>query len=151
MLPAQNVPARVSPPCPIPVASSRLSTALRAFSPWGLFNSTCSFPVPVLVQLPLLFLRCLPIPHPVLSHLPFPLPIFPSLPCPDSFLTALRVLLLLLTPAIIIDIAIARTALSTMQHSGIRSVLIHIMLVDYLIPIQLSNCQEVAWFVLLAA
>ena len=40
---------------------------------------------------------------------------------------------------------------STARRSGIRPVLIIIMLVDYVIPIQCSNGQAVAWLVLLAA
>jgi len=71
-----------------------------------------------------------------------------SLPFPSPFLTALRVLL---TLAIVIVIVIARTAPSTARRSGIRPVLIIIILIDYLIPIQWSNGQEVTWFVLLAA
>jgi len=70
------------------------------------------------------------------------------LPFPGPVLTALRVLL---TLAIVIVIAIARTAPSTAQPSGIGPVLIIIIFVDYLIPIQWSNGQEVAWLVLPAA
>jgi hypothetical protein len=44
-----------------------------------------------------------------------------------------------------------RTAPSTAWHSGIRPVVIIIIHVDYLIPIQLFNSQEVAWLVLPAA
>jgi polyferredoxin len=46
-------------------------------------------------------------------------------------------------------IAIARTAPSTTRRSRICPVLIINILVDYLIPIQWSNSQKVAWFVLL--
>jgi len=53
-----------------------------------------------------------------------------------------------LTLAVVIAIAITRTAPSTAQHSGIRPVLIIIILVNYLIPIPWSNGQEVAWPVL---
>jgi hypothetical protein len=95
-----------------------------------LFNNT--FPFTVSLPLPL----------------PFPLPVLCSLPFPSLFLTSLRVLL---TLAIVNVIAIARTAPSTARRSGIRPVLIIIILVDYLIPIQWSNGQEVAWLVLLAA
>jgi hypothetical protein len=105
-------------------------------SSWGLFNN--SFPFPD--SLPLLSLCCLP--------LPFPLPILCTLPFPSSFLTALCVLL---TLAVVIVIAITRTAPSTARPSGIRSVLIIIILINYLIPIQWSNSQEIAWLVLLAA
>jgi len=47
--------------------------------------------------------------------------------------------------------AIARTAPSTAWPSGIHPGLIIIILVNYLIPIQWSNSQEVAWLVLPAA
>jgi hypothetical protein len=40
---------------------------------------------------------------------------------------------------------------STAQRSGIRQLLIILILDDYLIPLQWSNNQEVGWFVLLAA
>ena len=99
-------------------------------SPWGLFNNT--FPFTVSLPLPLLF----------------PLPVLCSLLFPGLFLTALRVLL---TLAIVIVIAIARTAPSTARCSGIRLVLIIMIFVNYLIPIQWSNSQEVAWLVPLAA
>jgi len=101
------------------------------------FNNTFRFTV----SLPL----PLPFPLPILSRLPFPLPIVCSLPIPGPFLTALRVLL---TLAVVIVIAIARTAPSTTRRTGICPVVIIIILVDYFIPIQWSNCQEVAWFVL---
>jgi hypothetical protein len=52
---------------------------------------------------------------------------------------------------VVIVIAIARTAPSTAWPSGIRPVLIIIILVDYPIPIQSSNSQEVAWLVVPAA
>jgi hypothetical protein len=93
-------------------------------------NNTC----PLAISLPL--------------PLPFSLPIHCSHPFPSPFLTPLC---FFLTLAIVIVIAIARTDLSTAQHSGIRPVLINIILVDYLIPIQWSNSQEVAWLVLTAA
>jgi len=96
-------------------------------SPCGLCNNT----FPFTVSLPL--------------ALPFPLPVLCSLPFPGPFLTALRVLL---TLAIVIVIAIDRTAPSTARPSGIRPVLIIIILVDYVIPIPWSNGQEVAWLVL---
>jgi len=84
---------------------------------------------------------------PFTVSLPLPLPVPCSLPFPGPCLTALRVLS---TLAIVIVIAIARTAPSTAQCSGIRPVLIIIILIDYLIPIQWSNGQEVTWLVLLA-
>jgi hypothetical protein len=80
--------------------------------------------------------------------LPVPLPVLCSLPFPGPFLTALHVLLNL---AIVIGIAIASTAPSTARRTGIRPVCIIIIIVDYLIPIQLSNGQEVAWLVLPAS
>jgi hypothetical protein len=57
----------------------------------------------------------------------------------------------LLTLAFVILIAIIETAPSTAQNSGIHPVVIIILLVDYLIPIELSNAQEVACLVLPAA
>jgi len=99
-----------------------------------LFNNTCPFTISLLLP----FLCCLP--------LPFPHPILCTLPFPGFFLTALRVLL---TLGVIIVIAIARTAPSAARPSGIRAVLIIIIiLIDDLIPIQWSNTQEVAWLVL---
>jgi hypothetical protein len=62
-------------------------------------------------------------------------------------LTALQVLL---TLAIVIVIAIARTASSTARLSVIFPVLIIIILVDFVIPIHWFTGQEVAWLVLLA-
>jgi hypothetical protein len=108
-------------------------------SPWGLFNNTSPFTVSL--PLPLAF------PLPVLSRLPFPLPLLCSLPFPGPFLTTLCVLL---TLAVVIGIAITRTAPSTTRCTGSRPVLIIIKLVDYLISIQWSNSQEVARFVLAA-
>jgi hypothetical protein len=58
---------------------------------------------------------------------------------------------MLLTLAIVSVIAIAKPAPSTAEPTGIRPVLIIIILGDYLIPIQWSNRQEVAWLVLPAA
>jgi hypothetical protein len=101
-----------------------------------------TFPFTMSLPLPL------PFPLPVLSRLPFPLLILYSLPFPGPYLTALRVLL---TLAVVIVIAIARTAPSTARCTGIRPVVIIIILVNYLISIQWSNVQEVAWFVLLTA
>ena len=111
---------------------------------WFIITVLFSVHVPVSIPVPLPPLRCLPYPFPVLSRLPFPLPTFRSLSFPGSFLTALRVLP---TLAVIIVIAIARMAPATALRSGIRPVLISIILVDYLIPIHWSNGQEVAWFV----
>ena len=82
----------------------------------------------------------LPFPLPVLSCLPILLPIQYSHPFPDPFLTTL---LVLLTAAIIIVIPIARAAPSTARRSGICPVVIIIIPVDYLIPIQWSNGEEV--------
>jgi hypothetical protein len=96
-----------------------------------------TFPFTVSLPLPL------PFPLPILSRLPCPLPILCSLPFHSPFLTALRVLL---TLAVVIVIAIARTAPSTARRTGIRPVVIIIILIDYLIPIQWSNGPEVAQF-----
>jgi len=148
MLPAINIPAPISPLCPIPLAPCSLFTARPAFSPWGLYNNCFPIPVPIPLHHPLSFLRCLALPLPILSCLRFPLPILHSLPFPGSFLTALGILL---TSPIISVIAIARTAPSTARHSGIFPVLIIIILIDYIIPIQRSTGQNVAWFVLPAA
>jgi hypothetical protein len=60
-------------------------------------------------------------------------------------------LLVLLTLAVVIFIGSAGTAPSTARRSGIHPVVIIILLVNYLIPIQLSNGQEVACLVLPAA
>jgi hypothetical protein len=64
------------------------------------------------------------------------------------FLTAMHILIAL---AVANVITIATMAASTAWHTGIRSVLIIIIVVHYLIPIQWSSSQEVAWLVLLAA
>jgi len=106
----------------------------REFGPVASITFTVSLPLPIL--------RCVSLP------LRWPLYILCSILFPGPFPTALRVLL---TVGIVIVIAIARTSPSTAQHSGIRPVLIIISLVDYLIPIQWSNGQEVAWLVLPAA
>jgi hypothetical protein len=68
-----------------------------------------------------------------------------SLPFPGPFHTALSVLL---TLAFVIVIAIVCTAHSTGRRSRTSAVPIILILVDYLIPMQWSNGQEVAWFVL---
>ena len=127
------------PPCII-------STALRALSPYSLFNNTCSFRVPLALPLP--FPCCLPHFIPVLCCQLFPLPILCSLPVRGSVLTALRVLV---TLGVFIVIAIARLAPSSARCSGICPVLNFIILVNHLIPNQWYNGQEDAWFVLLAA
>jgi len=131
MLPALNIPALVSPLCPslpliFPSATAKQRHE-RYHLPWGVLNNT--FPFTVSLPLPL----------------PFPLPVLSRLPFPGPFLTALRVLL---TLAVVLVIAIASTAPSTARRTGIRPVVIIIILVDYLILIQWSNGQEVAWFVL---
>jgi hypothetical protein len=69
-------------------------------------------------------------------------------PFPGPIVSALRVLL---TLVVVIVIAIARTAPSTTPPTGICLVVIVIILVDFLIPIQWCNIQEVSWFVLPAA
>jgi hypothetical protein len=99
-------------------------------SRWCSFNNT--FPFTVSLPLPL----------------PVPLHVVCSIPFPGPFLTALHVLP---TLAVLILIAIARTAASTAQCSAIRPVVIIIILVEYLIPIYSSNGQDVTWFVLPAA
>jgi len=53
-----------------------------------------------------------------------------------------------LTFSVVIVSAIARMDPFTTWQSGIRPVLIIIILIDHLIPIQWSNGQEVAWLVL---
>jgi hypothetical protein len=69
-----------------------------------------------------------------------------SLPFPSLYLTDLSVPFSL---AVVIVIAIARTAPSTTRRTGIHPVvIIIIILLDDVIPIQGSNGQEVAWFVL---
>jgi len=57
----------------------------------------------------------------------------------------------LLTLGVVFVIAIARMAPSTAWRTGTSPVLMIIFLSDYLIPIQWSNSQEVAWLVLPAA
>ena len=136
------------PSVSVPLAPCSLSTALREFTPWGEFYNFFPFPVSVPLPHPLSFLCYILLPLPVLRRLPFPLPILHSLPFPSSYLTTLRVLL---TLAVIIVIAIASMAPLNARRAGIRPVLIIIILLDYLIPIQWSNGQEVAWFVLPAA
>jgi len=150
MLPALNIPAPVSSQCPIPLAPCSRSTARRDFSPYRLCNNSFPFPVPVPVPLPvpLPSLRFLPLPLPVVSHFLVPLPTLRSCSSPSSYLTTLRVLITLTFSMVI---AIARTAPSTARCSEIRPVLIIIVVIDYLIPIQQSNTQEVAWLVLPAA
>jgi len=127
------------PVCLIHVPLQLHSNSTRdILSSWGLFNNT--FPFTGSLPLPLPFLGCLP--------LPLSLSILCTLPFPGPFLTALRVLR---TLAVVIVIAMATTAPSTAQRSGIRPGVIIIILVHYVIPIQLSNSQKVAWLVLPAA
>ena len=134
MLPAQNIPALVSPPCPsLPYTfpSPTASNGTRdIISTRGLFDNTFHFTF------------SLPLP------LPFPLPVLCSLSFPGPVLTAHHVLL---TLAIVIVISMAKTAPSTTRCSGICPVLIIIILANYVIPIQWSNGQGVAWLVLPAA
>jgi hypothetical protein len=82
------------------------------------------------------------------SPFPFPIPGLCALPFPGPFLAAQ---LVLLTLAIVIVIAISRTAAFTAWRSGIRQVLIIIILIDYLTPIQWFSSQGFAWPVLPAA
>jgi hypothetical protein len=95
------------------------------------------------------FTISLPLPHPFLRYLPHSclLLILCTLPLSGPFLTAFRVLLAL---AVVIVIAIATLAPSTSPHTRMRPVPTVINLVDYLIPIQRYNAQEVAGLVLLA-
>ena len=144
MVPARNVPALVSPLCPVGLGhfvlqlqSNRTSDII---SLWGLFNNTFLFIVSVPLPLPFAL--------PVLSRLLFPLAILWSHPFPGPCVTALCVMF---TLAVVIFTAIARTAPSTARLSVSRPVLIIIILVNSLIPIQWSNCHEISWFILPAA
>jgi hypothetical protein len=101
------------------------------------FNNTFSFTI--FLPLPL------SIPHSILSRLPIHHPNISSLLFRGPFLTELGALL---TSAVLIDIAIAKRACSSARRNGIRKVVIIIIHVDYLIPIQWSIGQQVAWFVL---
>jgi hypothetical protein len=106
---------------------------------WGLGNNT----LPVTISLPLLlpFLRDFP--------LYIPLAILCTLSIPGPFLTALCVLL---TLAVVIVIAIARTTPSTAQLAVRCPILnILIIIVDSLIPSQWSNSQDVVCLLLPAA
>lgn len=116
------------------------------FSPWGLFDNT--FPFPIHLPLPLSFLCSLSLLFPVLGRLPCPLPIHCSLPFAGPFFTALHVIL---TLAVIILIAIAMMAPSTAWRSAICPVLMIIILLNYDIPIELSNGDQVPGLVLPAA
>ena len=134
MLPALIIPALVSPPCTSLPLTFPSATAKQRHE---------SYHLPLGFVQQYLSLYRFPSPSPSLS------PSHPlSLPFPGPFLTALRVLL---THAVVVVIGVARTAPSTTRRSGIRPVLIMIILIDYLIPIQCSNGQEVAWLVLPAA
>jgi hypothetical protein len=88
------------------------------------------------------------IPLPVLSCIPFPHHILCSHPFSSLSLTAMGVLL---TLAVIIVIAIARTAPSNAQRCRLCPVLIIIMLNNYLIPFQWANGLEVVGHILLPA
>jgi hypothetical protein len=103
---------------------------------WGSFNSTFPFTV------------FLPFTVSLLLALAFSLSLHSSLPFPGPFVTTLRVIP---TLAVVIIIAIATTAPSTTRRSRIHPVVFIIILVDYIIPIQLSNSKQVAWFVLTTA
>jgi len=146
MLPARNIPALVSPPCPSLPMTFPLQLQSNGprdiISPWNVFNNT--FPITDFRPPPH------PFPLPVLSRLPIPLPMLRSLPFLGPFATPLRDLLTLAI-AIVIVIVMARTAPSTARSCGMRPVLITIILIEYLIPIQWSEGQEVAWLLLPAA
>jgi len=134
MLPALNIPTLVSPLCLSLSHTFHTATAKQRHERYYL-------PLGFVLQ----YLSLHRFPSPSRS---IPIPVLGSLPFPSHFLIALHVLL---TLAIVSVIAIARTATSTAWRSGIRPVLIIIIFVGYLIPIQWSNGEEVAWRVLLAA
>jgi len=110
-------------------------------SPLGLFNNTIPFTVSLPLHFP--FLHCLPL----LFSFPFPFsrPILCSVLFSRPFLTALHVLP---THTVVIVINIASTTVSSARCSGIRPVLVIFMVVNYLIPIQWSNSDNVTWLVL---
>jgi hypothetical protein len=134
---ALNIPAQVSPPCLCLPHTFLSANAKQWHKRYHLLLGFVDYTFPFTVSLPLPILCCL--------FLSFPLLILFTLPFPSSFHTALHVLL---TLVVVIVIAIAGTALSTARPSRIRQVLIIIILIDYLIPTQWSNGQEVAWLVL---
>jgi len=142
MLPALNIPTLISPLCPNLPHTFPSATGMQQHEwyhlPSGLFNNTFPFTVSLPLPLPLPFTLS------ILSRCPCPFPIRCSRPFRSPFLTTLGALL---TLAIFIVIAIARTAPPTAPLTGICPVLIMIILVDYLMPIQWSNGQEVAWLV----
>jgi len=148
MLPALNISALVSlhvRACIIDFLLQLQSISTRnSIPPWGSFNNT--FPCTVSLPLSLPFLCCFPLILPF--PLPFPVAILCSLCFSSAFVTTLRAILSL---AVIIDSAIGRMLPSTALGSGISPVFIIIILIDYLIPIQPSNSQDIACLELPAA
>ena len=135
MLLALNIPALVSPLCPIVPLTFASATAKqrhkRYHLPLGFMKQYCS-----LYHFPSLYR--FPSPYPALST---SRPVFSSLsrslshrpvcpPHPHHFYWHLH----------------RKSAPSTAQRSGIRPVVIIIILVDYLIPIQHFDGHEVTWF-----
>ena len=138
MLPALNIPALLSPQCPRLPLTFPSATAKQRYERYHLPMEFVKQYFSVSLPLPLTF------PLPILSGLPFPLSILCSHHFPCPIITALH---MLLTLAIIVVIAITRTAPSAAWRSGIHLVLIIIFLFDYLIPVQWSHGQEVVWLV----
>jgi hypothetical protein len=99
-----------------------------------------SFPFTISLPHPPLFLCWLP--------LPFHLRILCTLPVPGDSLNTLGVVV---TLVVVIVLVIDSMAPSIAWCSGIRPVFIIIIVFDYLILLQWSNCQQVAWLVLRAA
>jgi len=79
MLQALNIPALVSPPCPIPLAPCSLSIALCAFS-----GKVC-IPIPFALALPFPFLFPFPFAFPDPFPFPFSCPFPSSVALPFSF------------------------------------------------------------------
>jgi len=141
MLPRLIIPALVSPPCPSLPLTFPSATAKQRQERYHLLLGCVK---------QYLSLHRFPSPSPSLSpcclQSPFLSPFYPLFPALSRFfLTPLGVLL---TVAVVIVIAIARAAPSIAGHTGMRPVVIIIILIEYLIPIQWSNGEEVAWFVL---
>jgi len=143
MLLALNKPTLVSHQCSSLPHTVRSATVKQLHERYHLSRSVLhnTFPFTDLLRLPL----PLPFPLSVVSRLHFPFPILCSLLFPGHFLPSLHVIL---TIAFVIVIAITRMGPPTARRSWIyRGLIIHI-LINYHIPIQLSNGQEVAWLVL---
>jgi len=92
--PALNILVLVSSLCPILLASCSNCTALRAFSPCGLFSNIFNFPCPCIFQFPFPFPTSVACPFSFLSSIafrfpfPFSVPLLPpgafSPPCVSS-------------------------------------------------------------------